>query len=188
MGLVLCSTLDDLALCRVFHSGPENVVVRAVFYTHYGCSRYNPLLTPATFPGPVSKGVYFGWAALEGAANKEGEGDDEGDASGGGGEGGEGPWKCVANVGYSPTFAGQENAEKIVEGHLIGYEGACACRALLLSVTFCLCPVSDDANLLLFVVRFLLILANSGASSSGFLRVLVVGVFFLQARISTAGP
>ncbi|CAN0452355.1 unnamed protein product, partial [Ectocarpus sp. 12 AP-2014] len=67
-------------------------------------------------------GVYFGWAALEGAASKEGEGD-EGDASGGGGDGGEGPWKCVANVGYSPTFAGQENAEKIVEGHLVGYEG-----------------------------------------------------------------
>ncbi|CAN0335748.1 unnamed protein product, partial [Ectocarpus sp. 8 AP-2014] len=67
-------------------------------------------------------GVYFGWAALEGAANNEGEGG-KGDASGGGGDGGEGPWKCVANVGYSPTFAGQENAEKIVEGHLIGYEG-----------------------------------------------------------------
>lgn len=48
-------------------------------------------------------GVYFGWAALE---------EDEG-----------GPWKCVANVGYSPTFAGEENAEKIVEGHLIGYKG-----------------------------------------------------------------
>ncbi|CAN0440363.1 unnamed protein product, partial [Ectocarpus sp. 8 AP-2014] len=62
-------------------------------------------------------GVYFGWAALEGAANNEGEGG-KGDASGGGGDGGEGPWKCVANVGYSPTFAGQENAEKIVEGHL----------------------------------------------------------------------
>ncbi|CAM9512898.1 unnamed protein product [Ectocarpus sp. 4 AP-2014] len=67
-------------------------------------------------------GVYFGWAALEGAANREGEGG-EGDASGGDCDGGEGPWKCVANVGYSPTFAGQENAEKIVEGHLIGYEG-----------------------------------------------------------------
>ncbi|CAN0546968.1 unnamed protein product, partial [Ectocarpus sp. 12 AP-2014] len=68
-------------------------------------------------------GVYFGWAALEGAASEEGE-EDEGDASGGGGDGGECPWKCIANVGYSPTFAGQENAEKIVEGHLIGYEGA----------------------------------------------------------------
>ncbi|CAM9918212.1 unnamed protein product [Ectocarpus sp. 12 AP-2014] len=67
-------------------------------------------------------GVYFGWAALEGAASEEGE-EDEGDASGGGGDGGECPWKCIANVGYSPTFAGQENAEKIVEGHLIGYEG-----------------------------------------------------------------
>ncbi|CAM9333128.1 unnamed protein product [Pylaiella littoralis] len=58
-------------------------------------------------------GVYFGWAALEEADEK-----DEGAAGCGGG-----PWKCVANVGYSPTFAGQENAEKIVEGHLIGYTG-----------------------------------------------------------------
>lgn len=37
--------------------------------------------------------------------------------------GGKGPWKCAANVGYSPTFAGQENPEKIVEGHLLDYKG-----------------------------------------------------------------
>lgn len=60
-------------------------------------------------------GVYFGWATLEGQR--------EGSSNGG-------PWKCVANVGYSPTFVGQENAEKIVEGHLIGYEG----MVLVLSV------------------------------------------------------
>lgn len=52
--------------------------------------------------------MYFGWALLE-----QGSGDDTS----------EGPWKCVANIGYSPTFAGQENAQKIVEAHLIGYEG-----------------------------------------------------------------
>lgn len=63
-------------------------------------------------------GVYFGWAALEDAAEESEEA-----GGGGGGSGGGGPWKCVANVGYSPTFAGQENAEKIVEGHLIGYTG-----------------------------------------------------------------
>eukprot|EP00903_Cladosiphon_okamuranus_P010623 g10046.t1 len=65
-------------------------------------------------------GVYFGWAALEGAAEDAKDGEKEAVEGGGGGEG---PWKCVANVGYSPTFAGQENAEKIVEGHLIGYKG-----------------------------------------------------------------
>ena len=68
--------------------------------------------------------MYFGWAALEGAAGGAADGEEgaiEGGGSGGGG--GDGPWKCVANVGYSPTFAGQENAEKIVEGHLIGYKG-----------------------------------------------------------------
>lgn len=61
----------------------------------------------------AGEGVYFGWASLEAASPHE-----EGTVKV------EGPWKCVANVGYSPTFAGQENAEKIVEGHLIGYEGA----------------------------------------------------------------
>ncbi|CAN0497557.1 unnamed protein product, partial [Scytosiphon promiscuus] len=63
-------------------------------------------------------GVYFGWAALE----REGAKPDNGGGGSGSGSGGGGPWKCVANVGYSPTFAGQENAEKIVEAHLIGYE------------------------------------------------------------------
>lgn len=48
----------------------------------------------------------------------------------GDGGGVSGPWKCVANVGYSPTFAGQENAEKIVEGHLIGYEGDACARSI----------------------------------------------------------
>eukprot|EP00752_Nemacystus_decipiens_P002591 g2424.t1 len=66
----------------------------------------------------LATGVYFGWAALEGAG-EDAEDGGEGAAKGGG----DGPWKCVANVGYSPTFAGQENAEKIVEGHLIGYKG-----------------------------------------------------------------
>ena len=31
--------------------------------------------------------------------------------------------RAVANVGYSPTFAGAENAEKIVEAHLLDYDG-----------------------------------------------------------------
>ena len=47
----------------------------------------------------VSTGVYFGWAVIEGEE--------------------QGPIKAVVNVGYSPTFEGKENKEKIVEAHLI---------------------------------------------------------------------
>ena len=46
----------------------------------------------------VNTGVYFGWAVLENGAKRH---------------------KAVVNVGYSPTFEGQENAEKIIEAHLI---------------------------------------------------------------------
>jgi len=41
-------------------------------------------------------GVYLGWASLRGAVHK-----------------------CVANVGFSPTFVDEENREKIVEAHLL---------------------------------------------------------------------
>lgn len=47
----------------------------------------------------VDTGVYFGWAVIE-----------------------RGEWlvrKAVVNIGYSPTFEGQENTGKIVEAHLI---------------------------------------------------------------------
>lgn len=50
----------------------------------------------------VSTGVYFGWAVIESET-----------------EGRNGPIKAVVNVGYSPTFEGKENKEKIVEAHLI---------------------------------------------------------------------
>jgi riboflavin kinase len=53
----------------------------------------------------VPTGVYFGWAVLEDASgNKPGRNI---------------PQKAVVNVGYSPTFEGQENPEKIIEAHLI---------------------------------------------------------------------
>ena len=55
----------------------------------------------------VDTGVYFGWAVIEQsseAAQKQGR---------------NGPIKAVVNVGYSPTFEGKENKEKIVESHLI---------------------------------------------------------------------
>lgn len=50
----------------------------------------------------VTPGVYIGWAVVEGAA-----------------KGRNVPHKAVANVGYSPTFEGEENKQKIVEAHLI---------------------------------------------------------------------
>jgi riboflavin kinase len=46
----------------------------------------------------IATGVYFGWALLENQDTV---------------------YKTVVNVGYSPTFEGQENKEKIIEAHLI---------------------------------------------------------------------
>ncbi|CAB9500210.1 Riboflavin kinase [Seminavis robusta] len=56
----------------------------------------------------VPCGVYFGWAVLEGDNNV--------DATT---TGRNVPHKAVVNVGFSPTFEGQENPEKIVEAHLM---------------------------------------------------------------------
>ena len=53
----------------------------------------------------VDAGVYFGWAVVE--SNKSEF------------KGRNVPMKAVVNVGYSPTFEGEENREKIVEAHLI---------------------------------------------------------------------
>jgi riboflavin kinase len=50
----------------------------------------------------VPTGVYMGWALIEGDASGRGV-----------------PQKAAVNVGYSPTFEGKENKEKIVEAHLI---------------------------------------------------------------------
>jgi riboflavin kinase len=57
----------------------------------------------------VDTGVYFGYAVIE--ANKRNDTDST--------LGRNIIHKAVVNVGYSPTFAGQENKEKIVESHLI---------------------------------------------------------------------
>ncbi|KAL3792051.1 hypothetical protein HJC23_011216 [Cyclotella cryptica] len=54
----------------------------------------------------LKTGVYFGWAVIEGTAVSAKKGRNR-------------PIKAVVNVGYSPTFEGKENAEKIVEAHLI---------------------------------------------------------------------
>ncbi|OEU18533.1 riboflavin kinase, partial [Fragilariopsis cylindrus CCMP1102] len=50
----------------------------------------------------VATGVYFGWAAIERNNNELLQ-----------------VYKAVVNVGYSPTFEGKENKEKIIEAHLI---------------------------------------------------------------------
>ncbi len=61
----------------------------------------------------VPTGVYIGWAVIERYAdeNIKMKGRNE-------------IHKVVVNVGYSPTFEGKENKEKIVEGHLIVGEDA----------------------------------------------------------------
>ncbi|EED92333.1 predicted protein [Thalassiosira pseudonana CCMP1335] len=54
----------------------------------------------------VATGVYFGWAVVEAPSTDSTIGRNT-------------PIKAVVNVGYSPTFEGKENKEKIVEAHLI---------------------------------------------------------------------
>jgi len=56
----------------------------------------------------VQTGVYFGWAVIE---DRECQPNTK--------KGRNTFHKAVVNVGYSPTFDGQENKEKIVEAHLI---------------------------------------------------------------------
>ncbi|KAL7534839.1 hypothetical protein ACHAXR_008653 [Thalassiosira sp. AJA248-18] len=56
----------------------------------------------------VTNGVYFGWAVVEQPTTTDGNQ-----------KGRNKPIKAVVNVGYSPTFEGKENQEKIVEAHLI---------------------------------------------------------------------
>jgi riboflavin kinase len=54
----------------------------------------------------VSTGVYFGWVLIE--ADRSGDNAGRNTLH-----------KAAVNVGYSPTFEGQENQEKIIEAHLI---------------------------------------------------------------------
>jgi riboflavin kinase len=56
----------------------------------------------------VTAGVYFGWAALEKPQQQKQSRSSSLEV-----------YKTVVNVGYSPTFEGQENPEKIIEAHLI---------------------------------------------------------------------
>ena len=56
----------------------------------------------------VDAGVYFGWATLELEEEDDTQPCDHSLV-----------YKAVVNVGYSPTFEGQENKEKIIEAHLM---------------------------------------------------------------------
>ena len=67
----------------------------------------------------VTNGVYFGWAVVERRKKRDDDDDDDDDAVATKRGGRDAPIKAVVNVGYSPTFEGRENKERIVEAHLI---------------------------------------------------------------------
>ncbi|KAL3823615.1 hypothetical protein ACHAXA_005596 [Cyclostephanos tholiformis] len=65
----------------------------------------------------IPNGVYFGWAVVEDREKRGCRSDDDGIVKSRMGR--DTPIKAVVNVGYSPTFEGKENKERIVEAHLI---------------------------------------------------------------------
>jgi riboflavin kinase len=62
----------------------------------------------------MAPGVYFGWGVIEGSEMAPSD-----SSLGAVVNGRNVPQKAVVNIGYSPTFVGQENPVKIVEAHLI---------------------------------------------------------------------
>lgn len=46
----------------------------------------------------ITNGVYFGWTKIENDST---------------------PYYCITNIGYSPTFSGQENRQRIAETHVL---------------------------------------------------------------------
>lgn len=100
-----------------YHTLPQTMRLRGNVDTGYGRGGKKLGFPTANLPSrlfqgaleDVPCGVYFGWAVLE-------------DNSGDGGDKKKGrnvPHKAVVNVGFSPTFEGKENSEKVVEAHLI---------------------------------------------------------------------
>jgi riboflavin kinase len=65
----------------------------------------------------IPNGVYFGWAVVEDRKARERSSDDDSIIESRVGR--NAPIKAVVNVGYSPTFEGKENKERIAEAHLI---------------------------------------------------------------------
>ena len=98
-----------------FHTLPNMMRFRGIVDTGYGRGGKKLGFPTANLPSrlfqgvlqDVACGVYFGWALLEGES-----------------KGRNVPHKAVVNVGFSPTFEGQENAEKVIEAHLMLEDGA----------------------------------------------------------------
>jgi riboflavin kinase len=110
--LELTELVDDglflARLKRVRARGlPKTVRLRGPVDTGYGRGGKKLGFPTANLPsrlfqdalGDVDTGVYFGFVSIEGRDNKI--------------------YKAVVNVGFSPTFQGKENKEKIVEAHLM---------------------------------------------------------------------
>ena len=92
---------------------PSSLFMRGPVATGYGRGGKKLGVPTANLPQSLFKdslanvkpGVYCGWASVDHEDGKTAT------------------CKAVVNVGYSPTFVGEENREKIVEAHLMGYEG-----------------------------------------------------------------
>ena len=98
-----------------YHTLPNMMRFRGAVDTGYGRGGKKLGFPTANLPSrlfqgvlqDVACGVYFGWALLEGDS-----------------KGRNVPHKAVVNVGFSPTFEGQENVEKVIEAHLMLEDGA----------------------------------------------------------------
>ena len=119
--VVLQSKTSDSDEVAAPHSKLEQIIrLRGNVDTGYGRGGKKLGFPTANLPSSlfkdalenVSTGVYFGWAVVEHES-----GDEEIK------KGRNVSHKAVVNVGYSPTFDGEENREKIVEAHLIVDEG-----------------------------------------------------------------
>ena len=106
----------------------ENIYLRGPVDTGYGRGGKKLGIPTANLPSSlfsnalqnVPTGVYFGWAVIEDQREK----DNCATVSSMKKKGGRNEiHKAVVNVGYSPTFDGKENKEKIVEAHLIVEDG-----------------------------------------------------------------
>ena len=98
-----------------YHILPQTMRLRGTVDTGYGRGGKKLGFPTANLPSrlfqgalaDVPCGVYFGWAVLEDTGSGKAK------------KGRNSPHKAVVNVGFSPTFEGQENPEKIVEAHLM---------------------------------------------------------------------
>jgi riboflavin kinase len=115
----------------VYHTLPQIMRLRGQVDSGYGRGGKKLGFPTANLPSRLFRGalqdvpcgVYFGWVVLEqqdDAALLDEENNYKKK------KGRNMPHKAVVNVGYSPTFEGQENPEKIVEAHFILPQGDAA--------------------------------------------------------------